>query len=118
MRRSLIMLSILGATPSLAAEPNNKLETCSTEEIIRGLKDFYLKTARPDGSFQPRIDPNYRGMSDAAYSDLAAVTYAVTIHKTFGWKLPFEEKTVELLLSRSRSPPTAISSLPASVMVL
>ena len=38
------------------------------------MRDFYQKTARPDGSFQPGIDPAYRGMSDAAYSDLAAVT--------------------------------------------
>lgn len=56
--------------------------------MLRGLQEFYRKTARPDWSFQTGIDPNYRGMSDAAYSDLAAVTYAVTIHKTFGWKLP------------------------------
>jgi len=72
------------------------------DEILSGLKEFYRKTARPGGSFQPGIDPDYRGMSDAAYSDLAAVTYAVTIHKTFGWKLPYEEKTVEFLLSRQK----------------
>ncbi|MCE9563585.1 MAG: hypothetical protein K8U57_16205 [Planctomycetes bacterium] len=72
------------------------------DEILQGLKEFYRKTARPDGSFQPGIDPDYRGMSDAAYSDLAAVTYAVTVHKTFGWKLPHEEKTIEFLLSRQK----------------
>ncbi len=71
-------------------------------EILRGLQDFYRKTARPDGSFQPGVDPKYRGMSDAAYSDLAAVTYAVTIHKTFGWKLPDEAKTAEFLLARQK----------------
>jgi sugar lactone lactonase YvrE/prenyltransferase beta subunit len=70
------------------------------DEVLRGLRDFYAKTARDDGSFQPGIDPDYRGMSDSAFSDLAAVTYAVTIHKTFGWKLPHEEKTIEFLLSR------------------
>jgi len=54
---------------------------------------FFSKTPRPDGSFANGIDPEYRGMSDSAYSDLAAVTYAVTLHKTFGWKLPFEIRT-------------------------
>ncbi|HEY2909542.1 MAG TPA: prenyltransferase/squalene oxidase repeat-containing protein, partial [Gemmataceae bacterium] len=60
-------------------------------------------TARPDGSFQPGVDPDYRGMSDSASSDMAPVTYATTIHKTFGWKLPFEEKTVEFLLNRQNA---------------
>src|SRR5262245_23696772 len=68
------------------------------DDILQGLRDFYKKTARPDGSFAPGVDPDYIGMSDCAYSDLAAVTYAVTIHKTFGWKLPFEDKTVAFLL--------------------
>ncbi len=39
-------------------------------------------------------------MSDSAYSDLAPVTYAVILHKTFGWKLPDEVKTRDFLLSR------------------
>jgi geranylgeranyl transferase type-2 subunit beta len=71
-------------------------------EVLEDLQGFYAKTAWPDGSFQNGIDPDYLGMSDSAYSDLAAVTYAVTIHKTFGWKLPHEEKTVEWLLSRQQ----------------
>ncbi len=70
--------------------------------VLEGLQDFYKSTGRTDGSFQPGIDPAYRGMSDSAYSDLAAVTYAVTIHKTFGWKLPYEDKTAEFLLSRQK----------------
>jgi geranylgeranyl transferase type-2 subunit beta len=74
----------------------------SAKEVLRGLGEFYRKTARSDGSFQPGIDPDYLGMSDCGASDLAAVTYAVTIHKTFGWKLPHEAKTVEFLLSRQK----------------
>src|SRR6185436_316077 len=70
--------------------------------VLARLKEFYVKTARPEGSFQPGVDPDYLGMSDSAYSDLAAATYACTIHKTFGWKLPHEEKTVEFLLSRQQ----------------
>jgi geranylgeranyl transferase type-2 subunit beta len=70
------------------------------QAVLDGLREFYRRTARPDGSFQPGIDPDYQGMSDSAYSDLAAVTYACTIHKTFGWRLPHEDKTIELLHSR------------------
>jgi geranylgeranyl transferase type-2 subunit beta len=70
------------------------------DAVLAGLKDFFVKTAKPDGSFRPGVDPGYRGMSDSAYSDLAPVAYAVVIHKTFGWKLPDEARTREFLLSR------------------
>ena len=96
---NLLLIGILGTSlPLHAVEPQP-----SPEEVLKGLQKFYAKTARPDGSFQPGVDPDYRGMSDCAYSDLAAITYAVTLHKTFGWKLPFEEKTIALLLSRQKS---------------
>jgi geranylgeranyl transferase type-2 subunit beta len=71
-------------------------------EVLDGLRQFFARTARPDGSFQNSIDPAYAGMSDSAYSDLAAVTYACTIHKTFGWKLPHEEATIRFLHRRQR----------------
>ncbi|HEV8540748.1 MAG TPA: prenyltransferase/squalene oxidase repeat-containing protein [Verrucomicrobiae bacterium] len=73
------------------------------DQVLRGLRSFYGKTSRADGSFIPGIDPNYRGMSDTAYSDLAAITYAIAIHRTFGWKLPYEQRTSEFLLSRQRA---------------
>src|SRR5262245_41851567 len=69
-------------------------------ELLAGVRDFFIKTARPDGSFRPGIDPDYEGMSDSAASDLAPVAYAVILHKTFGWKLPDEARTREFLLSR------------------
>src|SRR5437899_6084182 len=72
------------------------------EQVLAGVKDFFKKPARPDGSFRPGVDPDYRGMSDSAYRDLAPVTYAVILHRTFGWKLPYEEKTTAFLLSRQR----------------
>src|SRR5512145_3200278 len=68
--------------------------------VLEGLREFYAQTARPDGSFQPGVDPDYRGMSDSAFSDLAAITYACTIHKTFGWKLPYLNETAQFLLRR------------------
>ena len=108
MRQSCLLLGVV--FPALCVAGDSAREAASrvqkpggaTDEILKGVQEFYRKTARPDGSFQPGIDPDYRGMSDSAYSDLAAVTYAVTIHKTFGWKLPHEEKTVEFLLSRQK----------------
>jgi geranylgeranyl transferase type-2 subunit beta len=77
-------------------------EPASAEEVLRGLKAFWRATAQADGSFRPGVDPHYRGMSDSALSDLAPVTYAVTLHKTFGWTLPHEERTRDFLLGRQR----------------
>lgn len=72
------------------------------EEVLKGLKAFYQKTAKANGFFTPGIDPQYLGMSDCAYSDLAAVTYACTVHRTFGWTLPYEKQTIQWLQSRQR----------------
>jgi geranylgeranyl transferase type-2 subunit beta len=101
MKRLLIAIGLTFAVggSSAAEEPATPPDA---QTVLSGLREFYAKTARPDGSFQPGVDPDYRGMSDSAFSDLAAVTYACTIHKTFGWKLPHEEKTIEFLLSRQK----------------
>lgn len=72
------------------------------EKVLEQVQRFFSQTANPDGSFRPGVDPEYEGISDSAFSDLAPVTYAVTLHKTFGWKLPFEEKTRAFLLSRQK----------------
>src|SRR5688500_14229483 len=100
MKSSLLLTFIASLTVASAADAGDKQP--SAEQVLQGLRDFYNRTAQPDGSFRPGIDPEYLGMSDSAYSDLAAVTYACTIHKTFGWKLPHEEKTIEFLLSRQK----------------
>jgi prenyltransferase beta subunit len=85
----------LPAGPAAEAAPD-----VSPAQVLEGIRTFFAKTARPDGSFRPGLDPDYEGMSDSAYSDLAPVTYAVILHKTFGWKLPDEKKTLAFLLSR------------------
>ncbi len=72
-------------------------------EVLAGLRDFYKRSAKDNGSFRPGVDPDYEGMSDSAASDLAPVTYAVVIHKTFGWKLPDEKKTIAFLLGRQQA---------------
>jgi prenyltransferase beta subunit len=86
---------LLVPTTARAAEP-------TPEQTLAALKDFFTKCARDNGAFRPGIAPEYEGLSDSAYSDLAPVAYAVVIHKTFGWKLPDEEKTRQFLLSRQR----------------
>src|SRR5439155_12270692 len=70
------------------------------EPVLQGVQQFLAQTARADGSFQPGKNPAYPGMSDSAYSDLAPTVYAVILHRTFGWKLPHEDKTKEFLLAR------------------
>jgi geranylgeranyl transferase type-2 subunit beta len=96
--RYLLALSVLalGIAPARADEP----KPIAPADVLAGLRSFYTKTAKADGSFRPGIDPKFEGISDSAYSDLAPVTYAIIIHRTFGWKLPDEEKTREFLLSR------------------
>jgi len=91
-------LSLSGAENSDVSKPNRE----TVAKVLPGLRKFFAKTARRDGSFANGSDRDYRGMSDSAYSDLAAVTYAVTLSKTFGWKLPYEEATKQFLLSRQR----------------
>ncbi len=95
--RRLAMGAFLLATLAGVSSGND-----AADDVLRGLREFYARTARDDGSFSPGIDPAYTGMSDSAYSDLAAVTYAVVLHKTFGWKLPHEDETARFLLSRQQ----------------
>src|SRR5262245_54985127 len=90
------------ATLIVATLVNTTCAADSPDDVLSGLRDFYARTARNDGSFSPGIDPTYRGMSDSAYSELAAVTYAGVLNKTFGWKLPHEEATGRFLLSRQQ----------------
>jgi len=99
MRKYSILLAFL-TIPSFAAAGEKK--TPSAEDVLKGLRDFAAKTARKDGTFQPGIDPDYRGMSDSAYSNFAPVTYAVVIHRTFGWTLPKEDQTLAWIINRQQ----------------
>src|SRR5262245_41829668 len=99
------LLLLMAALLAAQAEPppRDAWKKATPAEVLAGVKRFFAKTARPDGSFRPGIDPDYRGMSDSAYSDLAPVAYAVVVSRTFGWTLPHEEKTMQLLLGRQRA---------------
>jgi geranylgeranyl transferase type-2 subunit beta len=85
--------------PACTDRPDEK-RAMTAPQVLAGLREFFTKTAQPDGCFRPGIDPAYKGMADTAYSDLAAPTYAVVLHRTFGWKLPDEAKTRAFFLSR------------------
>jgi Prenyltransferase and squalene oxidase repeat len=90
------LLTLLAAAALPAAEPK-------PAEVLDGVRTFFARTARDDGSFRPGVDPDYPGMSDSAASDLAPTAYAVILHRTFGWKLPHEAKTRDFLLARQQS---------------
>jgi geranylgeranyl transferase type-2 subunit beta len=93
---------VLGTAPPSHAGREDDKPNATAEQVLDGIRSFFEKTARADGSFRPGIDPAYQGMSDSAYSDLAPATYAVILHKTFGWKLPHEDRTRAFFLSRQR----------------
>src|SRR5216684_2242647 len=97
----LVGLFVLLTIP-LSFQAEEKPSPLKPSKVLEGVRAFFQKTALPDGSFRPGMDPSYKGFSDTAYSDLAAVTYAVVLHKTFGWKLPDENKTIQFLLSRQQ----------------
>jgi prenyltransferase beta subunit len=86
----------------LIAGPVAAQDRPAPEQVLTGVRTFFAHAAKPDGSFRPGPDPHYPGLSDSAYSDLAPTTYAVILHKTFGWPLPDAERTRAFLLSRQQ----------------
>jgi len=91
------LIAVQSVSPCSAAD-----KSPSPEQVLDGVRTFFKRAAKSDGSFRPGPDADYEGISDSAYSDLAPVAYAVVIHKTFGWSLPNEEKTREFVLSRQQ----------------
>jgi hypothetical protein len=100
--RNALALMILAAVAGRATA-GERAAKVGPQDVLDGLKSFWQKTARPDGSFRPGIDADYKGMSDSALSDMAPLTYAVTLHRTFGWKLPHEKETLANLLGRQKA---------------
>ncbi len=89
--------------PLARASAGERAAKVQPQAVLDGLKAFWAKTGQPDGSFRPGIDPDYKGMSDSALSDMAPLTYAVTLHRTFGWRLPYEKQTLATLLARQKA---------------
>ncbi|HKB05342.1 MAG TPA: prenyltransferase/squalene oxidase repeat-containing protein [Gemmataceae bacterium] len=101
LRPASLLVGLFGLTvPLAAADPPTLPLPRNPEAVLDDLRTFFKQTAKADGSFRPGLDPDYEGLSDSAYSDLAPTAYGVVIHKTFGWPLPNEQRTREFLLSR------------------
>lgn len=98
-----LSVALVPAMASLVARGDDPPATVQPADVLKGLQAFYQKTAQPDGSFRPGVAADYKGMSDSAASDFAPVTYAVVLHRTFGWKLPDEAKTRDWILSRQKA---------------
>ncbi len=64
--------------------------------------DFIQRCARPDGGYDPSPDAAYKGNSDTNLSDLAGVTYAATLARTMGWKLPDPERSIHYIQHRQQ----------------
>jgi geranylgeranyl transferase type-2 subunit beta len=67
--------------------------------LLGGIKDFLYRVANEDGSFRPGIDPDYKGTSDTGLSGIAAPTYATILCTTFGWSLPYPDRTKSFFIS-------------------
>src|SRR5262245_34464981 len=100
MRKSTLLACCL--IPSLALPANGGEKKPAAADVLKGLQEFARRTAPTAGASQPGIDPKYKGMADSAYSNLAPVTYAIVLHRTFGWKLPSEDKTLTWLIDRQQ----------------
>jgi geranylgeranyl transferase type-2 subunit beta len=102
-RRQLLSWTLAAAGNRLAVSAASARLPESASSPIDGLKiksetlKFIEKCARDDGGYSPSPDPEYSGDSDTAESDLAAVTYAATLAKTVGWKLPRPDRSADFI---------------------
>jgi len=71
----------------------------NAQSLLKRVQGFLHNIANKDGSFRPGIDPKYLGTSDTGLSGIAAPVYATILSTTFGWPLPYPDKTREFLLS-------------------
>lgn len=86
------------ALPSVfAATKTRRSSQIDGRQIKETTFAFIQRCARKDGGYSPSPDTRYRGSSDTAESDLAAITYAATLAKPEGLKLPNKAKSVEFI---------------------
>jgi hypothetical protein len=71
---------------------------------------FIEKCARKDGGYSVSLDPEYKGSSDTAESDLAAVTYAATLAKPEGRTLANAKKSADFI-QRHQQPDSVFVNL-------
>jgi hypothetical protein len=69
----------------------------SSQRVAEETFAFIRRCARGDGGYAPSPDPKYPGNSDTGSSDLAAATYAATLAKTMGWRLPHPGRSIDFI---------------------
>ena len=82
---------------ALASGPESAPSLIDGAKVRSAARNFIERCARDDGGFAPSPDAQYGGDSDTRESDLAAVTYAATLARTLGWKLPHAERSVDFI---------------------
>ena len=95
-RRKFIKQTVI-CTGSLSLGLN--AESITSKESLKGVRDFLYSVANKDGSFRPGTDPEYKGTSDTGLSGIAVAAYATILSGTFGWTLPYPDKTKEFFIS-------------------
>ena len=50
----------LSLSPPARCHGDDKPAAVPPDEVLKGLRSFYEKTAQPDGSFRPGVDPAYK----------------------------------------------------------
>src|SRR5947208_6704861 len=100
-RRELLRAGVVavGAAWALAAGPGDETSEAAPdpEQVPQATHAFIRRCAREDGGYAPSPDAAYPGYSDTSLSDLAAVTYAATLAKTMGWRLPRRERSIDFI---------------------
>ncbi|HEY5256285.1 MAG TPA: prenyltransferase/squalene oxidase repeat-containing protein [Acidobacteriaceae bacterium] len=106
-RRGMLQWSLIAAAGLPLHSHAFAGETSPTADIDgQKIKDttfqFIAKCARNDGGYSPSPDSNYKGSSDTAESDLAAVTYAATLSKPEGRTLAHAKKSADFIQHRQQ----------------
>lgn len=105
LHKALMLAGSMGVTAGLYGKigvPDLAFSATEGVRIRESAFAFLQKCARSDGGYNPSPDPGYRGSSDTAESDLAAVTYAAVLAKTFQRALPRSARSAEFIQSHQQ----------------
>jgi geranylgeranyl transferase type-2 subunit beta len=73
------------------------VEGADDDRLERETFAFIDRCRRDDGGYAASPDPAYAGNSDTRFSDLAAVTYAAVLARSFGRELPQARRSAEFI---------------------
>jgi Prenyltransferase and squalene oxidase repeat len=106
LRKALWAAGSMGAAAGLYGKDLPSKQGFTAADGVRIREEtfsFLEKCSRSDGVYNPSPDPGYHGNSDTAESDLAAVTYAAVLAKTFQRKLPASARSAEFIQSHQQA---------------